>query len=162
MSDSIFRFLSWLENLVLAESIRGSLWLYPALEIVHLVGIVLLVGAAFMFDLRLLGLSKNLPPVHLSRHLLPWSQRGLLLIIPSGILLFITNAVTLGADPTFWLKMSLLIAAALNVSVFHRLIFKPYRDRDGHREPPFPAKISAVFSILVWIAVISCGRLLAY
>ena len=126
MSDSIFRFLSWLENLVLAESIRGSLWLYPALEIVHLVGIVLLVGAAFMFDLRLLGLSKNLPPVHLSRHLLPWSQRGLLLIIPSGILLFITHAWTACRHITgqrYKVVREVLAVAPLSYLLFGLMLF---------------------------------------
>lgn len=153
--------LNWLENTSWAIGIRQSLWLYPALEIVHITGITILVGAAFMFDVRLLGFSKNLPVSGLSRHLLPWSRRGLLLIIPSGILLFITNAKTLGTDPTFWLKMILLVVAALNVLVFHRFIFKPHTD-GTQRQFPFSAKISALVSITVWIAIIACGRLLAY
>lgn len=153
--------LDWLENTSWAVSIRQSLWLYPALEIVHIAGIAILVGAAFMFDLRLLGYSKNLPLTGLSGYLLPWSQRGLILIIPSGILLFITNAKTLGADPTFWLKMILLVVAALNVLVFHRFIFNP-NNRNTSSELPFPAKISAIVSITIWIAIIACGRLLAY
>ncbi len=155
-------FLSWLENTSWAAGIRQSLWLYPALEIVHILGIVILVGAALMFDLRLLGFSKSLPVPGLARHLLPWSQRALLLIIPSGILLFMTNAVTLGADPTFWLKISLLVIAALNVLVFHRIIFKPHIERKSHGELPFSARICACVSIVIWIAIIACGRLLAY
>jgi hypothetical protein len=155
-------FLSWLENTSWAAEIRQSLWLYPALEIVHILGIVILVGAALMFDLRLLGFSKSLPVSGLARHLLPWSQRALLLIIPSGILLFMTNAVTLGADPTFWLKITLLLIAALNVLIFHQIIFKPPTDRKSHGELPFSARISACVSIAVWIAIIACGRLLAY
>lgn len=115
-----------------------------------------------MFDLRLLGFSKNLPATALSGHLLPWSRRGLWLIIPSGILLFITNAKTLGADPTFWLKMILLILAVLNVLVFHRFIFHYHSDPEVSGELPLAAKISALFSITVWIAIIACGRLLAY
>ncbi len=80
----------WMENTTWATGIRQSMWLYPALEIVHIVGIVVLVGAAFMFDLRLLGFSKRLPLPRLASYLLPWSARGLLLIVPSGILLFST------------------------------------------------------------------------
>ena len=156
------QFFSWLENSTWAESTRQSLWLYPALEIVHLIGIVILVGSAFMFDLRLLGFSKNLPVTSLAEHLLPWSRRGLLLIIPSGILLFSTNAITLGVDPTFWLKMTLLVLAALNVLVFHKFIFKVQYQSEDLYELPLPAKISAVISIMAWIGIISCGRLLAY
>lgn len=155
-------FLDWLENTPWAAGIRQSLWLYPALEIVHIVGIVVLVGAAFMFDLRLLGISKNIPLFDLLRHLLPWSARGLLLIIPSGVLLFMTNAKALGSDPTFWLKMGLLGIAALNVLVFHRFMLKRYLGRTGYVALPGAARVSAGISIVVWIAVIACGRLLAY
>lgn len=162
MPSQIMHFLSWLENTSWAAGIRQSMWLYPTLEIIHLTGIVVLVGAAFMFDLRLLGFSKNLPLVALSRHLLPWSRRGLLLIIPSGILLFITEARTLGVDPTFWLKMTLLVIAALNVLLFHRFIFHIPSDKNIQHELPFSSKISALISIIVWIAIITCGRLLAY
>jgi hypothetical protein len=154
--------LHWLENTSWAIGIRQSLWLYPVLEIVHLTGIVILVGAAFMFDLRLLGFSKNLSVYGLARHLLPWSQRGLLLIIPSGILLFITNSETLGTDPTFWLKMILLILAAINVLVFHKWIFKHQINSKAHGKIILSSKISALISIIVWIAIIACGRLLAY
>ena len=161
MEPFIARFLNWLESSSWAVNIRQSFWLYPALEIVHIVGIVILVGAALMFDLRLLGFSRNLPVVFLARHLLPWSRRGLWLIVPSGILLFITNAQTLGADPTFHLKMGLLILAALNVLVFHRFIFRSHSDSEVPNNLPY-TKISAIISIIVWVAIIACGRLLAY
>src|SRR4051794_2787360 len=116
--------MEWLEKSSWAVGIRQSLYLYPVLEIIHILGIVMLVGAAFLFDLRLLGYSKSLPIPSLARHVLPWSQRGLILIIPSGLLLFITNAQSLGSDFTFWLKIALIGVAALNVWVFHRFIYK--------------------------------------
>lgn len=153
-------YLDWLEKTSWAADIRQSLWLYPALEIVHILGIVMLVGPAFMFDLRLLGFSRSLPVAGLSTHLLPWSRRGLLLIIPSGVLLFITNAKTLGNDPVFWLKMGLLLVAGLNVFIFHNFILRLNTHIGG--ELRFSAKISACVSIIVWISVIACGRLLAY
>ncbi|WP_254560700.1 DUF6644 family protein [Dyadobacter diqingensis] len=155
-------FFDWLEKTSWAVNIRQSLWLYPALEIVHIVGIVLLVGAAFMFDLRLLGFSKSLPLNGMSRHLLPWSQRGLILIIPSGILLFITNSKALAFDPVFWIKLLLLLVAALNVFIFHRFVFNDKDDWRGSEELPLFSKVSAIISIIVWIAIIACGRLLAY
>lgn len=122
----------------------------------------MLVGAAFLFDLRLLGFSRHLPVTGLSRHLLPWSQRGLILIIPSGILLFITNAQALGVDPVFWTKITLIVLAALNVLVFHRYIYNPYQRHGATGELPGAARLCAMISIAVWIAVVACGRLLAY
>jgi hypothetical protein len=158
--SGLAQFAEWLESTSWAAGIRQSMWLYPALEIVHIVGIVLLVGAAFMFDLRLLGFSGSVPLSGMAHHLLPWSRRGLWLIIPSGILLFMTNAKSLSADPTFWLKMGLLLVAALNVFVFHRFIVKGEINEQGELSPS--SKISAGVSIIVWIGVIACGRLLAY
>lgn len=156
------QWLEWLEKSSWAVGIRQSLWLYPALEIVHILGIVLLVGAAFLFDLRLLGFSRNLPVTALSKHLLPWSQRGLILIIPSGILLFITNAQALGVDPVFWTKVGLILVAALNVFVFHRFVYRAFKRRGSSGDLPGMAQLCAAISIVVWVAVVACGRLLAY
>lgn len=153
-------FLERLEQSSIATSIRQSTWLYPFFEIVHIIGIVVLVGAAFMFDLRVLGFSKHLPIDGLSRHLLPWSLRSLFLVVPSGILLFSTNAGALGYDPVFWLKMSLLTLAGVNALLFHRLVS---RSTIGSKiRTPILAKLMAAASFLLWIAIISCGRLLAY
>jgi hypothetical protein len=152
--------LLWLENTSWAVTIRQSLWLFPGLEIIHITGIVILVGAAILFDLRLLGFSRNLPVVDLAHHLLTWSKRALILVIPSGVLLFITNADAIGRDPTFWLKMLLLASAGLNALIFHRFTFRspwPQPER-----VPWKAKAAALFSIGAWLAIIACGRLLAY
>ena len=153
--------LQWLENSSPAVAISQSLWLYPILEIVHITGIALLVGPAIMFDLRLLGFSKDLRVSSLARHLLPWSRRGLLLIIPSGLLLFITNAVALWYDPVFLVKILLLIVAGLNAFVFHCFTFRSATAFDDNKLPA-AAKVTACISLIVWLAVIACGRLLAY
>ena len=154
--------LQWVEDSSLASTIRQSTWLYPALEIVHISGIVLLVGAAFMFDLRLLSVDNTIPVNVLARYLLSWSRRGLLLIIPSGIFLFITNATTLAYDPVFWIKMLLLVVAGLNALTFHRYTLRIISTSDQSASLPVKAKLNAVISIIAWIGVISCGRLLAY
>ena len=161
MAGTAARLLLGLENSALAEAIRQSSWLYPFLEIIHIVGIAALVGAAFLFDLRLLGRSRNLPVKDLADHLLPWSRRGLYLIIPSGLLLFSTNAVALAEDSVFHLKLILLLVGGINVALFHRYTFRSSAAWSDNQTPP-AAKAAAVCSILVWLAVIACGRLLAY
>lgn len=158
----ITNWLEWLENTSWSITIRESVWLYPALEIVHITGIALLVGAAFMFDLRLLGFSKNLPVKGLANHLLSWSARGLIVVIPSGMLLFITNAEALANDPIFWTKMTLLLIAGMNAAVFHRFALRSSSGWNERTTPPLNAKVAAILSIIVWLSVITCGRLLAY
>lgn len=161
---SEFMPVEWLqrvENTGLAAGIRQSTWLYPGLEIIHIVGIVLLVGGAFVFDWRLLGFSPNIPVADLAEHVLPWSRRGLWIVVPSGLLLFSTNAESLGTDPTFWLKMLLIVVAGVNVALFHWITFRsPTGWRRG--KTPVGAKAAAICSILAWLATIACGRLLAY
>ncbi|MHA4846152.1 DUF6644 family protein [Flavitalea antarctica] len=153
-------FLQFLEQSSFAVAIRQSTWLYPFLEIIHITGIVLLVGGAFLFDLRLLGSSRHLAVDGLSRHILPWSLRGLILVIPSGILLFTTNASTLGYDPVFWTKLMLLLVAGLNAFVFHKIVARS--QSNNKTEPHSAAKLMAILSIVLWVAIIACGRLLAY
>ena len=74
---------------------RHSLWLYPGVEIVHIAGIVLLVGCVASFDLRMLGWSRQIPVSVLARHLLPWSIVGFLVVLPSGLLMFPAHAADL-------------------------------------------------------------------
>lgn len=152
----------WLEQSALAAEIRQDLWLYPILEIIHILGFVMLVGAALMFDLRILGLARDISVIRLADHLLCWSRRGLWLVVPSGILLFITNAISLAADPVFWIKLSLIILAGINALLFHRKVFPSVTRWDTHADTPAIARMIAIASMVLWIAVISCGRLLAY
>jgi hypothetical protein len=161
-ATALDNWLQWLETSSWSSAIRQSTWLYPALEIVHITGIVLLVGPAFLFDIRLLGFSTNIPVSALERHLLTWSRRALLLIIPSGLLLFITNAVALAHNPFFHTKLILIGVAAVNVWVFHRITFRSVAGWNISVPSPASAKIAALVSIITWIAVIACGRLLAY
>ncbi|MFP2905341.1 DUF6644 family protein [Pyxidicoccus sp. 3LFB2] len=154
--------LGWLEATWLAEVLRREPLLYPLLEVVHILGFVVLVGAAVMFDLRLLGVSRQLSVVGLARHLLPWARRGLAVAAPSGVLLFVTQATQLGRSPVFGLKLTLLVLAGLNAALFHRRVFRSSRDWDTEVTTPRAARAAAVLSLLLWTGVITCGRLLAY
>ena len=151
-----------LETSGVAGAMRHWLWLYPLVEIVHIVGFVVLVGAAVMFDLRLLGLARYLPAADLAHYLLPWARTSLLLVLPSGLLLFTAHATEWAASPVFRLKLLLLAAAALNAALFHRGPFQSVATWNRDRTAPVTAKCAAVASLLLWLGVIACGRLLAY
>jgi hypothetical protein len=154
--------LLWLEHTGVAQAMRQWLWLYPVVEIVHIMGIVLLVGSAVMFDLRLLGLSPRLPVAAMARHLLPWARLGLGVVAPTGVLMFTAHATEFAANPAFQLKLALIAAACLNAAVFHRWPFRTVRAWDVQQAPPPAARLAAVASLVLWAGVISCGRLLAY
>src|SRR5688572_21351901 len=99
--------LTWIERSALGAALREDPWLYPGVEIAHILGFVILVGAAAMFDLRLLGLSPAVSVRALADHLLPWARVGLALAAPTGVLLFISDATTLAVNPAFQVKLLL-------------------------------------------------------
>jgi hypothetical protein len=150
----------WLAATPPALAMRANAWLYPAVEIVHIAGFVLLVGAVAMFDLRVLGFGRALPVPALARHLLPWSVGSMLAVLPSGLLLFAAEAPDLAANWVFLLKLFLIGVAGLNALAFHA---GPYRSagRWPATAPP-RARLHAGLSLLLWSGVLACGRLLAY
>jgi hypothetical protein len=152
----------WLETSAPAVAMRQWLWLYPSIEITHIVGFVVLVGSAFMFDLRLLGLSRAIPVSAMATHLLRWARLALLLVVPSGVLMFMAHATEFAASGAFQLKLALIGLAFLNAGIFHRWPFRAVGDWDTELTAPRAARIAGVLSIALWIGVINCGRLLAY
>ena len=154
--------LAAIERLPLAVAMRHDLWLYPIVELVHITGVVTLVGSIIVLDLRLLGLSKALPVRLLAQHVLPWSIGALLLIVPTGLLMFTAHASELISNPAFVIKMSLLFCAAINGALFHAGVFRNAAAWDHNTAIPVAAKLHALASLSIWIAVLACGRLLAY
>lgn len=151
----------WLEHTALAIYIRDSPLLFPVIEIIHIVGFVILVGSAFLFDLRLLGIAKQLPLKEVASYVLPWSRRSLLLVVPSGFLLFISQAGALSTNSVFGLKLILILLALTNAGIFHRFTFRSVSN-GSVSETPSAAKLAAIASLLLWTSVITCGRLIAY
>lgn len=158
--------LGALEASGLGEAMRQWLWLYPSVEIVHLVGIALLFGSVAVLDLRLLGLSRHIPVRTLARHVLPWTAASFVLIVPSGLAMFTAHATEFIQSDVFVLKLMLILAAGLNAALFHAVTFRTadvWDSEEMRKLPPPPsARLAGAVSLLVWIAVIACGRLLAY
>jgi hypothetical protein len=158
--------LGALESSGLGQAMRQWLWLYPSVEIVHIVGIALLFGSIAVMDLRLLGVSRSIPVRTLARHVLPWSAASFLLIIPSGLLMFTAHASEFIDSEVFVIKMLLILAGGVNAALFHTITFRTADvwDSDETRKlpPPPSARAAGAISLLVWISVIACGRLLAY
>ncbi len=154
--------LLWLENTSTAAAIRQSLWLYPIVQFIHIAGIVVLVGSAMIFDLRLLGLARRLSIPDLGHNLIPWSNVGFLIVIGSGFLLFIAHATDWAENPLFWLKILLIFIAALNAVIFNKYVMKRLRGWEIDGKLPPIVRISGVISLFFWFLIIAAGRFLAY
>ncbi len=143
---------TWLESTGPAVAMRESVWLYPAVETLHIVGLAALVGGILLLDLRLLGLSRSLPVDGLARHALPVVYAAFAVQAVTGALLFMSDATAIAANGAFRLKLVLIVAAVLNALAFNLGAF-----RHSPQAPVFAAA-----SILLWVGVVVCGRLIAY
>ena len=127
---------------------------YPALEVMHIVGIALLLGNLVLLELRVWGLGIELPVQSLARLALGLSLLGFALIGASGLLMFAGQPAELLASRSFVIKMGLVMLAGLNAAWFHR--------RGGLQHLDRTARAQTVVSLGLWLAVIICGRWIAY
>jgi hypothetical protein len=160
--DPLMTFLTWLEATPLAGMMRQSPWSYPLVETAHILGFILLIGAAAMFDLRLLGLTPRLPVVDVARHLLPWSHVGPAVVVISGVLLFAADPVALWFNTVFRAKMVLIVFAGLNAAAFHAWPFRSVANWNQFAPIPWSARVAASLSLALWITIAALGRLIAY
>jgi hypothetical protein len=151
-----------IESIPAVQALAQSPALFAAVETVHTLGIVALVGSVFFLDLRILGLARQLSVRGLARLLLPWSWAGLVVMVLSGVALFAVSAQWLVESRTFQLKMALLATAAANAGYFLTGPYARAKAWDVDTPAPFGAKLSAILSLFLWSAIIACGRWLAY
>ena len=129
-------------------------WAYPVLEAVHILGIGLLFGNLVLFELRVFGRGAGLPVQALARLSLGIALAGFTLAAASGLLMFSTQPAELLANRSFVLKMLLLVAAGCNAAWFH--------GRGSLARLDGLARAQMLLSTLIWVAVVFCGRWIAY
>ena len=151
-----------IHQLPLAVFLRSNPWAYPTLETLHLVAIALLFGSIVVVDLRVLGASKNLPLRQLAQHALPLTLLAFLGAAATGSLLFTAHAADLIGNRIFLVKLGLIMLAGINAAMFHTGPYASIAQWDAAAPAPAGARVMAAASIGLWIAVIGCGRWIAY
>ena len=156
-------FCRWLEQTSLGAGIRESLWLFPAIETLHLLGMAVLVGSIAAFDLRLLGWMLRRQRVSaLAERLLPWSWAGFAVQLVTGALLFASEAVKVYPNPAFRLKMLLLFLVGLHALIFHLSVYRNVASWDDTEVLPAGPKVAGFVSILLWIGIVAAGRFIGF
>ena len=152
----------WLEQSWVGGSIRQSLWLFPAIETVHLLGMAVLVVTITIFDLRILGWT--LPRTRVSvvgQRLLPWAWGAFALQVVTGTLLFSSEAVKVYLNPAFRVKMLLIVVAGAQALIFHRTVYARVANWDDDSSP-LGAKLMGCVSILLWLGIVAAGRFIGF
>jgi hypothetical protein len=156
-------FISYFEDSGLADNIRENDLLFPLIESVHVLAICLVVGSIFVVDLRLLGLaSMRRPAGRVISGILPLTWTAFAIAVTSGSLLFISNATKYLANGFFDAKLLLILAAGLNMAVFHFVSAKDMPRWENETSPPLRARLAGGLSILLWVAVVACGRWIGF
>ena len=160
MKAAIARFAETVGASDFGQWASGSPIAYPLANVVHLFGLVMLVGAIGILDLRLAGAFRAIPVKPLSRALTPIAVAGLVLMLPSGATMFAADAPALAQSPVFRWKLALIGLALANAAAF-RMLWRTRLDT-WDSAPPTAGRLMAAGSILLWLTIAACGRMIAY
>ena len=156
MNDLLFR----IETSALGQMMRDSTWLFPAAEILHFMGLSLLIGSLVVVDCRLLGFARNFPVAAVYRFL-PLALAGFSINLVTGVMFFFSDPFRYYPNFAFRMKMCFIILAGLNALYFalnaHRTVNQP-----GVADAGTAIKTVAGLSFLFWIGAIICGRMIPY
>ena len=146
---SLLGFCQWLEQTRLSAAIRESAWAFPIVESAHVLALCLF-GLIFLIDLRVLDLAlARLPALEVAEDLTPWMMAGLIVVIVSGILVFLNGPVDYYNNTIFRLKMMLLVLVAGNAWALRG---RRWRNK----------AIARSLSLLLWAGIIVAGRMITY
>lgn len=157
------RAVDWLQATPLSTTIRESDWVFPAIESVHVIAFVIVVGSILVVDLRLLGLaSRRRGAAELTEQLLPVTWTAFLVAAVAGVLLFIAKPVTYTANAFFLGKLVLLALAGVNMAAFHLFVHRSLATLAPGGREPMAAKLSGLASLALWIGIVACGRWIGF
>jgi hypothetical protein len=150
-------YLSLLESSEFGQIARSSAWLFPISNIVHVLGSALLVGSIAVYDVLLLGRRYDVAAA-VGPIALPLAVLGMLLLVPSGSVLFAADARAIGRNPAFLFKMTLISIGLLNIAAYYAAAWRHGRQGGLAQN----ARTHAIISLIVWLGVILLGRMIAY
>ena len=155
----LFPYFEAFEGSAIGQTIRQSLWLFPVIEAVHLLGLAVIGGTILIVNLRLLGLGLRAMPVRtLARDTWPYMMASLLVMLATGTSLFLSEAVKCYYSQAFWFKMwSLGLAIVFTFTVWQSVVRK-----EDHEIKPLTAKLVALVSLALWFGVGAGGRWIGF
>ena len=156
---SLLEFCKWIQFSPPLVAMRSSPWLFPVIATIHLMGLAMIGGSVLVVDLRLLGFGLRRQPVaQLARDAEQWLLRGLLVSVPTGVLLFMCFATKYYYLVFFWVKMtSLFLVLVFTFSIRRRVTMV-----DETRMSPVWSKLVALVSLSLWTTVAIGGRWIGF
>lgn len=153
--------MEWIESSALNTWVLGNAWVWPTLEILHFIGLSLLMGTMLVIDLRMAGFLRQIAVTSVSR-LLPLAGLGFAINLLTGLLFFFGDPARYSINIGFQVKMVLIIVAGFNALWFYLKIEPLVVFWELHGDTSRLAKFSAIGSLGVWFGVLLLGRLIPY
>ena len=154
--------LIWMEGTWLNDLALGPQWSWPILETLHFTGMCLLFGPIIIMDLRLMGFDRLQLPAAAAHKLIPLTLAGFSINLLTGIIFMFGNPYRYAMNISFFIKMWLVLFAALNALYFWRKVL-PVLERLGpHEDTPSQIKLVGLLSLASWTGVLCFGRLIPY
>jgi hypothetical protein len=156
-------FADWLAATPLSQLFQNQPWVVPTSQSIHIVCVCLVFTSALMINLRLLGVGASGRTIsQLTQSLVPWMWGGLCVLLLTGAVQTIAEPVRQFVTPAFWAKMSMVLMVAGMTAIFARKVRANAATWDAAGARPAGARIFAIASSFLWIAIIVCGRFIAY
>lgn len=158
MMEALAPFFQWCDDSMLGQAVRNSRIAFPVIENFHLFALTVLLGSLVVLCLRQFGLVyKDQPIFEVARALRPWNLWSLAVMITSGILLFLSEAMKCYGNTSFRVKMIFLFFALLyQFTIYNRVVKK-----EG-MGAPLGGKIAAVIALCLWFGVGLAGRAIGF
>jgi len=155
----LWPFFQWCEATTIGTAIRSSPWAFAVIESVHLLGLSVIGGAVLLVDLRLLGFGLHQQRIaDVARAAFPWLVGSLLVMLLTGISLFLSEATKCYDSQAFWVKMiSLALAIGFTFTIRRKVSMT-----DEMRLPPIWFKVVALVSLTLWFGVGAGGRWIGF
>jgi hypothetical protein len=147
----------WAEATMPGRIVRESLWMFPVLEAIHLVGLALLGGALLVVDLRLLGVGLRGSTIEkINRHARPWLLTAVAILLTTGVTLFLSEAIKCYYNTSFWVKITTLPAALV-----FSLVVRDRFARGAMYTSAYSQWVGSV-DLLLWFIVAAGGRWIGF
>jgi hypothetical protein len=155
--------MEWLQATSLAMFIHEKKWAFTSIEVIHVIAISTVIGSIALVDLRLLGIAPAKRPfTQLARDVLPLTWVAFALAAITGSLLFISQAVAYFTTATFWIKMSIMALAGINMLIFEFRTVRGVHEWDLKQTPPPQARLAGGISLACWLLIFFFGRVTGF
>lgn len=162
MLESVTRFCNWLADTPVSIWLQSTEWVIPAVQSVHIMAIAMVISSVLMLNLRLLGALRPLySPATVVRRFSPWIWSGLVVLLATGSILVTAEPGRDLLNLVFVAKMTLVLIAIVITAVHQTMLSRSVASLERGPVPP-SVRAGAVLSCIVWIAIVACGRWIAY